>query len=459
MKNINISDCKRIPLNMDKMGEVVFYDNKVLRVIKDDYVNQVVEMFECGFIEEIIKKKLFPETRVSDINVQDYKLTIEHEKILHWNYPYEWSFDMLKDAALVVLEVNNIAFKYGYEILDGHAYNVVFNFNKPYYIDMGSFGKVKESSDISKQGYEIFYSQFYIPLYLWSRGYPDIARSIYLNRSSIDNYEFFKIKYKFFESRFFYEVYNIVKKLSITEDASINLKVKNKYLRSIALKIKSSFKADYKYFNNKIDKLESPKKNSTWKHYHTDVTPEKNKRFQRIKDIIIGLNNVNSLLDLASNQGKFAEYIYNNTEIDEVIATDYDKEAVNLMYLRFKSNDTKILPILSDVVRPNARQKDDSKELRVKSDLVVALAITHHLVLTQSIPLDYIFKTFSSYSNKYVIIEFMPLGLYFGNLNDIPELPKNYNYSWFKSGFTKYFKIIHEESIDINRYIFVGEIL
>ncbi|PWK06876.1 hypothetical protein C8D84_1166 [Psychrobacter immobilis] len=459
MEKINISDCERPLFTIDKMGEVVLYKNKVLRVINNEYVAQVLHLFECGFINEIVEKELFPRTIISSINIEGYQLVVEHEKISNWNYPYEWSFDMLKDAALTVLEINRVANIYGFEVLDGHAYNVVFNFNKPFYIDLGSFERKKEKQE-SWQGYRIFYNHLYIPLYLWSLGLSDLAHSLYLREGYIDSYEFFKVKYKPFASKNIYKLASTIEKLSLAKDNNIHSRVKNKNLLNIIFAIKriSDNKFNSLSLLKKVKKLKNPNKKTTWENYHNNLIPEEDDRFKRIKEIIYELPNVDSLLDLASNQGKFAEYIYRNTDIDNVIATDYDEQAVNIMYLRYKEKGIRILPILSNIVQPNSRKKDHSKSSRLKSDLVVALALTHHLILTQSMPLDYIFKTISSYSKKYVIIEFMPLGLYSGDLKDIPKLPEYYNYQWFKGEFSKIFDITHEEKLEINRYVFVGKI-
>ncbi|WP_432772788.1 hypothetical protein [Francisella salimarina] len=141
MTKIYKKDCTTVELSVDPHGDLFFYKNRVFRAINEEYVCDVKNMFSSGFIDELNRKELFPKSWISDVQIEDYNLVIEHEKIEHWNYPYEWSFDMLKDAGLTILEVNEIANKYGYQIFDGHANNVVFNMNKPQYIDLGSFIK------------------------------------------------------------------------------------------------------------------------------------------------------------------------------------------------------------------------------------------------------------------------------------------------------------------------------
>jgi hypothetical protein len=61
-------------------------------------------------------------------------------------------------------------------------------------------------------------------------------------------------------------------------------------------------------------------------------------------------------------------------------------------------------------------------------------------------------------TNKYVIVEFMPLGLYSGEENVTPTLPDFYTLDWFKGVFSDHFTYIHDEKLEKNRHVFIGEI-
>ena len=92
---------------------------------------------------------------------------------------------------------------------------------------------------------------------------------------------------------------------------------------------------------------------------------------------------------------------------------------------------------------------------KVKSDIAVALAVTHHLLLTQKCPIDSVFKKIGQYSNRYVLIEFMPLGLWGGYYT--PPIPEWYNLNWFREKFKRHFKLLIEEQTEKNRILFLGE--
>ncbi len=451
-----------VEVSIDPLGKIYFYKDRVFRVIKETHIGYVQEMFSCGLVDELITKNLFPKTWISDILIEGCSLVLEHEKIEHWNYPYEWSFDMLKDAGLSILKIDKIANQYGYQVMDGHSSNIVFNMGYPQYIDFGSFVKYDKKQNISWQSYNIFYNHFYIPLFLWSKGYPDIARNIFLMRDYFDDKEFYKLKYPLLDILSignFAKMMKIIKKLAIVSKQTITTKIKNSKKQKIALFINAITKPFFlkEKLEYDIKKIDKKTEHSMWNDYHDSIDPSTNKRFLRVLDVIQDLKDAKSLIELASNQGKFAELILKKTTIKKVIATDYDKEAVNIMYLNNKNKDN-FLPLLFDMVRTNGRKYDKFIHERIKSDIVVALAVTHHLILTQEISIDYIFKTLKKLTNKYIVIEFMPLGLYSGDINNIPKTPDFYTDIWFKDNFKKYFDLILDEKLEINRHLFVGKL-
>ena len=132
--------------------------------------------------------------------------------------------------------------------------------------------------------------------------------------------------------------------------------------------------------------------------------------FLRITELIkTKLQDASSLIELASNQGKFANYVLESTQIEKIIATDYDKNALDRI---FQNNENRedVLPLVYDFVRPNNRSNTLKIDQRINADIVMALAVTHHLILTQDVSLGHIFKVLASLTNKYIIVEFMPLG-------------------------------------------------
>lgn len=467
LKNeLKIKDLKSVTFSTDKVCQLFFYGNKVFRAIKPNYVNDIKEMFYNGLIQELLDKELFIETWISETKIEGFDLVLEHKFIEYWNYPYEWSFEMLKDAATVVLDVNKIANKFGYELFDVHAFNVVYDMARPKYIDLGSFFKMDKKNGKCWSGYLNFYHSFYMPLYLYKKGFSDLSQSVFLYNGFFSNRDFFNLRFKYLGilgsniSNLIFKLYDNSRRLAVAR----HFKVLEKYGKHKQIKYLIKFKKNLqnKFNLNKSYKFLAQIKNSRfesyWNNYQDEINPENDKRFCRIKELINNeFNDAQTLLELASNQGKFANFILDNTSINKVIATDYDKNALDKVYLNNK-NKNNILPLVYDFVRPNGRSCDNKLENRIKADIVMALAVTHHLILSQDIELKHIFDVLKAHTNKYIIVEFMPLGLYSGSMENIPPIPEYYTLNWFKKTFSEHFDHCLDEEIDVNRHLFLGKI-
>ena len=457
MIKLERKNIKEVRISIDEMGKVYFYNNRVLIVINEDYIHVVKEIFESGFLNKLIELELFPMTWiVDDIKISGYNFIVEHKTVKYWNYPYEWSFNMLKDAALVLLEVNNIANQFGFELIDTHFNNVVFDRTKPKFFDLGGFEVIKDKS--IWKGYIGFYDHFYATLYLWSNGYVNSARNITLMNICFSQDEFFKIKHPIIYTKAVSKMFLNIRRLAMTSSYKIESKFNNIIIKKILFIIKKFIQSKFtgSALEDKVKKLNYYKGSSTWGDYHTNIDVEREKRFQRVLEIICTFKDANTLVEVASNQGKFASYVSSNSHLENIIATDYDEEAVDTMYLNNR-NSTNLVPFIFDFIRPNGRILDKPIQDRIKSDIVMALALTHHLILSQNIDIDYILKSMRALTNKYIIIEFMPLGLYDSKLHITPKVPTYYTTQWFKDNFEKYFFLITDEQLEVNRHLFVGK--
>ncbi|MGH9592416.1 MAG: SAM-dependent methyltransferase, partial [Bryobacteraceae bacterium] len=95
------------------------------------------------------------------------------EQIAFISYPYEWSFDELRDAALLTLNIQEKALAHGMTLKDASPFNVQFRGSRPVFIDTLSFENNTGGGWIA---YEQFCRQFLAPLLLMSYGCPDANR-------------------------------------------------------------------------------------------------------------------------------------------------------------------------------------------------------------------------------------------------------------------------------------------
>ena len=446
----------------DEIGRVFRWNNRVFRAINEEKVSHVNELLKSGLIEELTKKNMFPKTWITNYQIGDFPLVLEHKKIERIIYPFEWSFEMLKDAALLVLEINKIAKQYGYQTKDSHGYNILFDRMTPKFVDFGSFiKKEKEYIWKSEKGFLRFY---YYPLKIWADGNSIISRSVLANITPLDTSNYLLYKIPFFRLIDINSIRKVIamfwqyKKLNNTPNKKIKEKLPSP-LNYLLIYLKYSKLLPFQKTNlnkliKKVRKINTNNSISQWGSYHND---EKTfTRFNDLINIINSVDNIYSATELAGNQGLFSEKLLGETSIREVICTDYDENAIDAMYKKRKGKN--LSSLLLNFMDPSIRQPLIEPSKRLKSDIVIALAITHHLLFTQRYPIDYILRNIKKYSNKYVLIEFMPLGLYSRKSKTNPPVPTWYNENWFENHFKNHFNIINKKQIGKNRIIFFGQI-
>jgi len=451
----------------DDIGRVFFWQNRIFRAIRHDAVEIVRDIFSSGMLKELVDSNFFPKSWITDFKIDNYALVIEHEKIHPVVYPHEWSFSMLKDAAVAVLKINLIAKKYNYQTKDCHGYNVLFDGPHIKFIDLGSFTKIDNTKGWI--AFEQFKRCYYYPLRIWSSGNDYIARRMLLGweRMPLDSYllyknPFFRLLNLDFLKRMT-SLYFGFRSISLLSSSVIKNRFPG-YLGDLIIYLKNKNllplqSVKFLSMIKEIQKISRKKQKTIWGCYHDSYYNEDGEltsisRFDRIISIIKDLG-IKSVVELGGNQGVLSRLLLEHTNVENVICTDSDDSAIETCYLYSKKYNNLTVANL-DFIVPNIEARTESPGSRYKSDAVLVLAVTHHLILTQKISIDVIFQTISMYSKRYVFIEFMPLGLW--DKKSAPPVPSWYNISWFRNSFEKYFRLILEEKIEENRILLVGEL-
>ncbi len=146
----------------------VFYANgnlyrQVNKIFKDDF-----DLFlSGGLYQHLVEKNILIRHTIVNENLtglpQWYKI-IQPEVVPFISYPYEWCFDMLKDAALQTLKAATEALNFGMLLKDASAYNLQWHKGKMMFIDTLSFEKYDEQK--TWIAYKQFCQHFFAPLAL-----------------------------------------------------------------------------------------------------------------------------------------------------------------------------------------------------------------------------------------------------------------------------------------------------
>lgn len=458
--------------SFDVQGYLFRWRGQLYRAIYPKREKDVIDLIQSGLLSELTERGLFPKSEVVEYATDDCNLVIKHEQIPVATLPTEWSFSMLQDAARTVIHVNQIAFKYGYQTIDAHGFNILFARGAPVFVDLGSFVKISSDFGCQKPGWRPFgefMRCFYAPLKLWSAGEPYFARhSLHGSQmpmatlwryqhmvfrliplTVLSNFEFLYYKYK---------ALNTLPQEEFEQFASLSAvreKLGRWILRLAKMRLLLFSSVNLDKLDKRVARIGRPSIRSTWAAYHDRASVSG--RHKHVLDLIKQYK-IKTVLDMAGNAGFLSRQILQVECVEQVICADYDENAIDSLYRNLKGQGVNLVPAIMNFSSSISDSKFRDVVERFQSDCVVALALTHHLLLTQKLTLDYILERLKAFSKKYVFVEFMPLGLYSSQHEKEPLVPDWYHIDWFREGFLRHFRLLEETTLEKNRVLLTGEI-
>lgn len=436
----------------DPDGFLFYLNENLYRQVNQTYRADYEHLMSSGLYASLAESgKLVTHSEVATPNgyspnpEQAYKI-IQPQKVPFISYPYEWSFGQLKDAALLTLNIQKHALESGMTLKDCSAYNVQFLDGKPVFIDTLSFEMYQEGSPWIP--YKQFCQHFLAPLALMSM--TDIRLSqwsrIYIDGIPLD------LASKLLPIR---SKLNFALLAHIHFHANTQKQYEDKPQRTSEQKV-SKFA-----LLGLIDNLESCIKNMTWLpkgtewgdyYSNTNYTDD---AFQKKRDLVssfIDILKPTELWDLGANLGEFSRV--GSEKGIFTVAFDIDPAAVEKNYrLIHKNGDKQLLPLVLDLTNPSpgigwGNKERSSIDGRGPVDTVMALALIHHLAISNNLPLEKIAEWFRGLSRS-LIIEFVPksdsqVKKLLATRKDI--FPQ-YNQQDFEQAFSQYFEIVAAEPI------------
>lgn len=377
---------------------------------------------------------------------------LQPEPIPFISYPYEWSFDQLRVAALHTLQIQKLALDHGMILKDASAYNMQFIGNRPIFIDTLSFAIYKPGQ--AWEGYKQFCEHFVGPLALAHYATPDLLR---IQRAYLDGIPL-AVTSRLLPRRarlnagLLSHIYlhnssskrhqgNQVSNAKVTER-----KVSNFALQGIIGSLDSTVK-----------RMRPPTRTTEWGDYYSFTnysdTAFKEKRALVKKFLEKVSPKPKMVWDVGANNGEFSEVAAEMGAY--TIGFDIDEIAVTRNFRAQRKNEVaeKLLPLVQDLTNPSPGLGWEQKERhslidRGPADVVLALAIMHHLAIGKNIPFPEMASFFGA-TAKHLIIEFVPkedskVQILLSSRMDIFA---EYDQKHFEAAMSKHFKLVQKEPI------------
>ena len=439
----------------DNDGFVFEQDGVFYRLIKPSYFPHYRQLMDSGLYAALTNSgRLVAHKEIDKNNFYTSNFThckiLQPEQISFITYPYEWSFNMWKDAAITTLKIATQALEFGMFLKDATPFNIQFTNGRLVFLDTLSFEKYEEGKPWI--AYKQFCECFLAPLLLMHYAHSDLGKIMTSFPDGIPlaiTKNLLPLKAKL-SLQVYIHVYlqgNFTKK-SVGAENNFS---KKKFLLLL------------KGLLDLVSKLEVKKTKSTWDNYYEETILSKQYLEAKKKLLLSFTDKINfeKVIDLGANDGVFSLLLQEKAK--QVIAIDGDINCVNELYNNTRKAKIKnIVPLYASLNAPTpalgwANKERSALTTRLKADLVLALALVHHLAIGANVPLGFIAKWLNGIS-EYLIIEFVPksdekVKLLLQNREDIFN---DYTLESFKNIFAEFYHFHLEEMVgDTERILFL----
>jgi hypothetical protein len=350
-----------------------------------------------SYVEEAVSKGLLIETELCTDKAEfvGAAAVVRHPRLRFISYPYEWSFAMLRDAALNQLELVHSAANAGVGVKDATPYNVQFVGSKPIFIDAGSFQPRKDSDPWF--GYQQFCEMFLYPL--MAHAYAGLSFQPLLrgnvNGIPVDQAKGMlgPMRRKFQKGRFTHVILHSLAQRGMADtDSNVASDVAEAGMNT-ELMLKTVEKLQVL-----VSGLDLGREESLWSGYSDRVHYEDESLDEKqvfVSAALKGRGSLNQVIDIGCNDGMFSYLAAESA--NQVLAMDADELVVDRLYARLKQDPSeeaaKITPLVVDLSTAGGGvgwrgQERPGLFERVKPDSVLYLAVIHHLALTFNIPIE-----------------------------------------------------------------------
>lgn len=394
----------------DPSGFLFTRGGTLYRQVNQSYREEYRRLMSSGLYDELTEARLMlthKEAEVEPAEPATAGCVIEPERVQFISYPYEWCFSQLKDAALTTLEIQRRALNRGLSLKDCSAYNIQFHRGHALLIDTLSFEAYREGEPWF--AYRQFCQHFLAPLALMA--WRDVRLGQFL-RVFVDGVPLG------LASRLLQARTRLNPGLLI--HIHIHAGAQRRFADARVSEARVGRRMGRSAFLGLVDSLEAAVRSLKWRPTGTEwadyysVSGYDANSLDHKRSIVSGLLarvRPRDVWDLGANTGLFSRLA--SAQGIPTLAFDSDAAAVERNYLAWlREEDAHLLPLVLDLTNPSpalgwAHRERASLIERGPSDLVMALALLHHLAISNNVPLGSVASFFAAIARA-LIIEFVP---------------------------------------------------
>ncbi len=386
----------------------------------------------------------------------------EHERVVFPSYPHEWPAEMLAAAGGVTIHLFQRALQEGFGLKDATPYNLLFRGPTPVFVDLLSFEQ-RDPRDSMWAAYSQFVRTFLLPL-LAHRAFGVAPHAGFLSgREGLDPDS----------------LYRWAGPLGRFKPSFLSLVTLPKWMSSRATEEiyhaklqgspeKARFVLDHLLAGceKNLARFSTVRRSSAWSDYldHKSLySPAQLAAKEAFVRQALELIRPRAVLDVGANEGKFSFMAAESGA--SVVAIDADPVVAGTIWREAMRREADVLPLVVDLARPTPAlgwRNEESESFLHRSkghfDVILMLAVLHHLLVTEGVPLEEIFRLLADISTPYALIEFVgPADPMFSRIVRGREaLHSHLTPSVFEAAAAEHFEVVKSLRLEgLNRWLYL----
>ena len=401
----------------DPAGKVYAAGDRILRSVQASHAAWTERFLETPFFLKALEAGMFPATKrcAAPAGAEDPgALWLEHERLELPAYPHEWIPDQLFAAGLLTIDLAIEAAASGLEMKDATPYNVLFSRGRAVFCDVLSF--VDRAASELWLPYGQFQRTFILPLYMHRRfGQP--PHRLFLDKC--DGLEPAEV----YPAVSWHRALLPLELQLVTLPALLTRPGARKAAGlATARQGKPSARDDFVFLRS-LARLRKqllavrPRQvsDSTWGDYEGECahysSAERDRKHAFVREAIDRTRPA-TVLDLGANAGEYSRIAA--AAGAHVVAADADINALQALYRRNASERLPITPFVLNLARPtpavgwrNAEHPSFLERARGRFDTVLALAVIHHMLVTERVPLEEFIAFLADLQPRHLVLEWV----------------------------------------------------
>jgi len=365
----------------------------------------------------------FPRTTVPDsaasreltaIRIPPGSMVVEHERVPFANYPYEWTPEMLHSAAALTLRLACAAMRAGFVLKDATPYNVMFHGSRPVFLDLLSFRR-RNPLESMWPPYAQFIRTFVYPLLACEHFRFRLDELLLAHRDGLEPGRMLALCPAY--RRLFPPFLGSVTIPALMERDGGN-STADRYATREARDLEEATYVLERLFDRAERMLggrpAQARRSATLSYMDSGHNYDGAEFAAKERFVMKAFERepTGCVLDIGCNTGHFS--LIAARMGTRVVAIDHDPGAAGMLWQSACHEKSDILPLAIDIARPpgacgwaNRECMPFLERARGQFDYVLLLALLHHLLVNERVPLPAILELAAELTRRFAIVEYI----------------------------------------------------